>query len=310
MSTSTKFYIKKLSKKFYQRYSPKIYEEILSKEDRPYSCLLVKQYGYLICVPFRTEIRHKYAYHFQASKRSGKHHSGLDFTKAVIVTNQEFINEGIVVVDQDEYKEVIYNIEKIVDSVIKFVDDYVEHIKGIKKLHEREFERRYHFSSLKYFERELGLSQKKELEEEGMLRDNVKKYYLEQDYNCAETILRCIDEEYGIGLTEDDFKLVSAFGGGMGCGSSCGALCGAMAALGLLTVNTRAHATDGFKDTCADLVEAFRNKLGNTDCSELVKVYKKDDVRCLETVCLAADVFEEFYNTYIAENKIGKIKEM
>ena len=84
----------------------------------------------------------------------------------------------------------------------------------------------------------------------------------------------------------------------------------AMAALGRLTVNTRAHATDGFKDTCADLVEAFRNKLGNTDCSELVKVYKKDDVRCLETVCLAADVFEEFYNTYIAENKIGKIKEM
>ena len=227
----------------------------------------------------------------------------MDFTKAVIVTNQEFINEGIVVVDQDEYKEVIYNIEKIVDSVIKFVDDYVEHIKGIKKLHEREFERRYHFSSLKYFERELGLSQKKELEEEGMLRDNVKKYYLEQDYNCAETILRCIDEEYGIGLTEDDFKLVSAFGGGMGCGSSCGALCGAMAALGRLTVNTRAHATDGFKDTCADLVEAFRNKLGNTDCSELVKTYKKDDVRCLETVCLAADVFEEFYNTLIVESE-------
>ena len=161
-------------------------------------------------------------------------------------------------------------------------------------------ERRYHFSSLKYFEKELGLSQKKELEEEGMLRDNVKKYYLEQDYNCAETILRCIDEEYGIGLTEDDFKLVSAFGGGMGCGSSCGALCGAMAALGRLTVKTRAHATEGFKDTCADLVDEFRKKLGNTDCSELVKIYKKDDVRCLETVCLAADVFEEFYKKNIA----------
>ena len=55
----------------------------------------------------RTEIRHKYAYHFQASKGSRKHHSGLDFTKAVIVANQEFINEDITVVDQDEYKEVI-----------------------------------------------------------------------------------------------------------------------------------------------------------------------------------------------------------
>lgn len=58
--------------------------------------------------------------------------------------------------------------------MIKFVNDYVEHIKGIKKLHEREFGRRYHFSSLKYFKRELGLSQKKEPEEEDMLRDNVK----------------------------------------------------------------------------------------------------------------------------------------
>ena len=112
MNTSIEFCIKKLSKKFYQRYPSKMYEEILSKEDRPYSCLLVKQYGYFICVPFRTEIRHKYAYHFQASERSRKHHSGLDFTKVVIVTNQEFINEDITVVDQDEYKEVIYNIER------------------------------------------------------------------------------------------------------------------------------------------------------------------------------------------------------
>ncbi len=68
-------------------------------------------------------------------------------TSVVIITDQEFINEDIAVVDQDEYKEVIYNIEKIANSVIKFVDDYVEHIKGTRKLHEREFERRYHFSS-------------------------------------------------------------------------------------------------------------------------------------------------------------------
>ena len=110
-----------------------MYEEILSKEDRPYSCLLVKQHGYLICVPFRTEIRHKYAYHFQTSERSRKYHSGLDFTKVVIVTNQEFINEDSTVVDQDEYKEVIYNIGKIIDSVIKFIDDLCRTYKRNKK---------------------------------------------------------------------------------------------------------------------------------------------------------------------------------
>lgn len=299
MNISNEFYIKKLSKKFYQRYPQKIYTEILSKEDRPYSCLLVRQHEYLICVPFRTEIHHKYAYHFRSSERSRKHHSGLDFTKVVIITEQELINEDIAVVDQDEYKEVIYNIEKIVNAVIKFIDDYIGHMKGTKKLHKREFERRYHFSSLKYFAGELGLGQDKEQGEETMLREKVEKYYLEQDYNCAEAILRCINGEYQLGLTEDDFKLVSAFGAGMGCGSSCGALCGAMAALGRLLVKTRAHATDGFKDICGDYVAAFRERLGNTDCSELVKVYKKEDVRCLETVCLAADVFEEFYRENI-----------
>ena len=46
--------------------------------------------------------------------------------------------------------------------------------------------------------------------------------------------------------------------------------------------------------------KSMLNKLGITDCSEQVKVYKKDDVRCLVTVCLAADVFEEFYKKNIA----------
>ena len=50
----------------------------------------------------------------------------MDFTKVVIITDQEFINEDIAVVDQDEYKEVIYNIEKIANSVIKI--DSVKYI--------------------------------------------------------------------------------------------------------------------------------------------------------------------------------------
>ena len=128
-----------------------------------------------------------------------------------------------------------------------------------------------------------------------MLRDKVKKYYMEQDYNCAETILRCINEEYQLGLMEDDFKLVSAFGAGMGCGSSCGALCGAMAALGRMIVKTRAHATDGFKDICGDYVASFRDKLGNIDCSELVKVYKKEAFLFLGMVFFVGDVFGGFY---------------
>ena len=120
-----------------------MYEEILSKEDRPYSCLLVKQHGYLICVLFRTEIRHKYAYHFQTSERSRKYHSGLDFTKVVIVTNQEFINEDINVVDQDEYNEVQKNLVRIVTEAVTYVEDYIGHVTGTAPMHPRQFARKY-----------------------------------------------------------------------------------------------------------------------------------------------------------------------
>ncbi len=128
-----------------------------------------------------------------------------------------------------------------------------------------------------------------------MLRDRVGHFYLEKDLNCAETILRCVDGAYGLGLSEEDFTLVSGFGGGMGCGQACGALCGGIAALGRLLVDGSAHNTKGFGATCAAFVNAFKSELGDTQCAELVKKYKKQNVRCLEAVMKAADVFEAFY---------------
>ena len=77
-----------------------------------------------------------------------------------------------------------------------------------------------------------------------MLRDRVKEYYLEKDYNCAETTLHCINDEYGLGLTDEQIKLASGFGAGMGCGQTCGVLCAGIAALGKLLVDQRAHNTE------------------------------------------------------------------
>ncbi|MVB10957.1 putative redox-active protein [Caprobacter fermentans] len=127
-----------------------------------------------------------------------------------------------------------------------------------------------------------------------MLRDRVRDYYLLKDNNCAETALHAIDDEYRLNLSEESFKLIGGFGGGMGCGKACGALCACVAALGEMTIEERAHATPEFKERCAALVEKFTEKLGDTECCELTKKYKKEDTRCLDTVLLAADAFEEF----------------
>ncbi len=65
------YQIIKLTDDFYNTYPNTPYIEILKKKQRAYNCILFQtHYGYFICVPYRTEISHKYAYHFKNSARS------------------------------------------------------------------------------------------------------------------------------------------------------------------------------------------------------------------------------------------------
>ncbi|HRC81081.1 MAG TPA: C-GCAxxG-C-C family (seleno)protein [Sedimentibacter sp.] len=135
-----------------------------------------------------------------------------------------------------------------------------------------------------------------------MIRDRVKEYFIDKDYNCAESLLRAANDEYELQIPEESFKLVSAFGAGMGCGKVCGALCSCMAVIGKMSVTDRAHATEGFTDLCADLYDKFVRSLGNTICEDLKKLYRNDEVRCLKAVEMAADVLDNF----IAANNLSR----
>ena len=150
--------ILKLTDDFYNTYPNPPYIEILKKKQRAYNCILFQtHYGYFICVPYRTEISHKYAYHFKNSARSIMHKSGLDYTKIVIITDTRFIDTQDALIDKDEYNETMVNLEKIKAEALAFVEEYVSHIKGEQLLHPKEFKRRYLFSPLKYFHAEMGV---------------------------------------------------------------------------------------------------------------------------------------------------------
>ena len=125
------------------------------------------------------------------------------------------------------------------------------------------------------------------------IRDYAKKYYLDQNRNCAESVFLAAGEALGLGVTAEDAKLIAAFGGGMGCGSTCGALAGAMAILGKCLVQGDAHSTDGFKERCAALKAAFEQRLGGIDCDVLKPLRFREEGRCLATVELACDVLQE-----------------
>ena len=107
-----------------------------------------------------------------------------------------------------------------------------------------------------------------------MLADVAERYFLEGDFNCAESVFLAANEVYGFGLDQENcHRMVSAFGGGMGCGLLCGAIAGAMAALGQEAVNGRAHVTDGFKDLCADTIVRYVRAMQNTDGSSVLTLH-------------------------------------
>ena len=153
------YQILRLTDAFYEAYPHSSYKEMLNKAQRPYNCLLLQtHYEYFICIPYRSNISHRYAFHFKESKRSRENRSGLDYSKIVIIANKEFISSDAAVIDQDEYAETVSHISRIRQEAERFVQDYIAHISGMHLLSEREFDRRYHYAPLKYFHKELGIS--------------------------------------------------------------------------------------------------------------------------------------------------------
>ncbi|MBE5887647.1 MAG: hypothetical protein E7283_02285 [Lachnospiraceae bacterium] len=154
------YQILKLTPMFYSNYLNQSHTEILKKNNRAYNCLLFQtHYNFFVAVPYRSEVAHKYAYHFRYSKRSKKHKSGLDYTKIIIVGQNEYLDTKDAIIDNDEYNETIKNFEKIKREVLKYVEDYINYVQGKKVISEKEFERRYKYSTLKYFHRELALEE-------------------------------------------------------------------------------------------------------------------------------------------------------
>lgn len=135
-----------------------------------------------------------------------------------------------------------------------------------------------------------------------MLRDRIKGYYIDQDFNCAEAVLHAANDEYALNIAPEAFRLVGGFGGGMGCGHVCGALSGGIAAIGQKFITEKAHSTSELKAICVQFVQDFNTVLGSENCEELKAKFKKDPVRCLEAVWLAADVLENVLNQ-VQENR-------
>ena len=139
-----------LNNNFYNKYLDK--EEILKKQNRPYVIFVVNINNIDWAIPFRSNIRHKYAYMTDKTNNNG-----IDFTKAVVIDINNDIDSQNVQIRQVEFNKI-----KGKEHVIKrdFQNFLKRFEKAINKPEISEHRKILMFSSLNYFIEEVIMSNK------------------------------------------------------------------------------------------------------------------------------------------------------
>lgn len=99
-----KFEIRLLSNKFFKDYPKDKYPEISNKNNRPYLVFLFTIDDKLFALPFRSNIKHNYCYKFKNTNRTTNTRTGIDFTKAIIIENKEYLG-SVAYIDNLEFME-------------------------------------------------------------------------------------------------------------------------------------------------------------------------------------------------------------
>ena len=131
-----------------------------------------------------------------------------------------------------------------------------------------------------------------------MLKELLPKYYFDQNYNCAEAILRAANEYYNLGLHERDMIMVGAYGAGIQSGTTCGAVLAVAAVLSLKYVEAKAHESKDIRAVVQKMMRKFNEKYGSILCKPQSF---KPEYRCRMTIEAACDILEETIAEYEAE---------
>ncbi|WP_458861848.1 C-GCAxxG-C-C family (seleno)protein [Acidaminobacterium chupaoyuni] len=129
-----------------------------------------------------------------------------------------------------------------------------------------------------------------------MLKEAAKHYYIDLNRSCSEAVFLAANEVYHLGATEESFKLIGAFSGGVCCGSVCGAVAGGAAALALKIgdYGVYAHENLPMRQTIKAFVTEVQEKMGSELCRQLKPQYHTAETRCLACVLKVCELLEGY----------------
>lgn len=131
-----------------------------------------------------------------------------------------------------------------------------------------------------------------------MFKDLCAKYYIDGNYNCAETIIRAGNEYYDLGLHDRDMIAFGGYGGGIQTGNTCGAVLSAVAILSIRYIEKKAHESNDIKPITEALINEFNKRYGSVLCKDIKPQSFDPEVRCKNTVDTACDILEQVIADY------------
>ena len=124
--------------------------EMEQKPMRPYAIVLVRAMGYDFAVPFRSHIKHNYAFWTDR-----KNDCGLDYSKAMIVDVDRHVQlDSRPVIRKNEFKALVGKDTEVENGLARYIQIYKDAV--ARPDHPRN-KMVLLYSTLKYFHKELGL---------------------------------------------------------------------------------------------------------------------------------------------------------
>lgn len=163
MKKKNQISVRKIKQVFFENNSD--LKEILIKEDgkeRGYGYVYSLIEGHHFAIPLRSSINHKFGFMIATPANNRKGYTGLDYTKAMIVSPKDL---GLAfIIPNNQFSKIYRNENKIIEEFSEYVSVYKEYVLT-KKLPEQ-YINAFTYSTLINYHDELGLNNKNDNDDE------------------------------------------------------------------------------------------------------------------------------------------------
>jgi len=126
---------------------------------------------------------------------------------------------------------------------------------------------------------------------------DIKDFYLNKGYNCAETILQAANLDFNLELEIKTIKLMSGFGGGMFEEDLCGVVSGGIASLSLIFSRPE-DKEKLLKPAVIEFKQEIFQSFSNLNCRCIKPIFRDESEKCLNVIISAYKTLKKVIEKY------------